>query len=102
MPVTPSYLRAAVQLLMLTGQRVEEIVLASMSTSGTPAADHRLVSDQNLQPHAALVLSLAAELIESIKPNEYGMVLFPPPRTSQSRSAMALYTRSCGVSAIAA
>jgi integrase len=70
-PVHPSYPRA-VQLIMLTGQRVEEI--ARFHVDQWDAAE-RIIDwskTKNLQPHAVPVPSLAAELIESIKPNEYG------------------------------
>ncbi|SEG17125.1 tyrosine-type recombinase/integrase [Bosea lathyri] len=70
-PVTPSYLRA-VQLIMLTGQRVEEI--ARFHIDQWDAAE-RIIDwskTKNLQPHAVPVPSLAADLIESIKPNEFG------------------------------
>jgi integrase len=70
-PVHPSYPRA-VQLIMLTGQRVEEI--ARLHADQWDAAE-RIVDwskTKNLQPHAVPVPSIAAELIESIKPNEFG------------------------------
>ena len=81
-PVTPSYLRA-VQLLMLTGQRVEEIARFHVDQWD---AKERIIDwskTKNLQPHAVPVPSLAAELIESIKPNEYGW--FFPSATDQSK-----------------
>jgi integrase len=81
-PVTPSYLRA-VQLLMLTGQRVEEI--ARFHVDQWDAKD-RIIDwskTKNLQPHAVPVPSLAAELIDSIKPNEYGW--FFPSATDPSK-----------------
>jgi integrase len=70
-PVHPSYARA-VQIIMLTGQRVEEI--ARLRIDQWDAAE-KIVDwskTKNLQPHAVPVPSLAAELIESIKPNEFG------------------------------
>ena len=70
-PVHPSYPRA-VQLIMLTGQRVEEI--ARLHVDQWDAAE-RIIDwskTKNLQPHAVPVSSLAAELIDSIKPNEFG------------------------------
>ena len=70
-PVTPSYLRA-VQLIMLTGQRVEEI--ARFHIDQWDAAE-RIIDwskTTNLQPHAVPVPSLATDLIASIKPNEFG------------------------------
>jgi integrase len=80
-PVTPSYLRA-VQVLMLTGQRVEEIARFHVDQWD---AKERIIDwskTKNLQPHAVPVPSLAAELIESIKPNEYGW--FFPSATDPS------------------
>ncbi|OBQ64326.1 site-specific integrase [Mesorhizobium loti] len=70
-PVHPSYPRA-VQLIMLTGQRVEEIARLHIDQWD---AKERIIDwskTKNLQPHAVPVPSLAAELIESIKPNEHG------------------------------
>jgi integrase len=74
-PVHPPYLRA-VQILMLTGQRVQEI--ARLHTDHWDA-DERILDwskTKNSTPHAIPVLSLAAELLDSIKPNAHGW-LFP-------------------------
>jgi integrase len=70
-PVHPSYPRA-VQLILLTGQRVEEI--ARLHIDQWDAAEKIIdwSKTKNLQPHAVPVPSLAAELIGSIKPNEFG------------------------------
>jgi integrase len=70
-PVHPSYPRA-VQLIMLTGQRVEEI--ARLRIDQWDAAEKIIdwSKTKNLQPHAVPVPSLAAELMASIKPNEFG------------------------------
>ena len=70
-PVHPSYPRA-VQLIMLTGQRVEEIARLHVDQWD---AKERIIDwsrTKNDRPHAVPVPLLAAELIESIKPNEYG------------------------------
>jgi len=70
-PVHPSYPRA-VQIIILTGQRVEEIARLHVDRWD---AKERIIDwskTKNLQPHAVPVPSLAAELIEAIKPNEYG------------------------------
>ncbi len=70
-PVHPSYPRA-VQLIMLTGQRVEEI--AGLHIDQWDAKE-RIVDwskTKNLQPHAIPLPSLAAELIESITPSKAG------------------------------
>ncbi len=70
-PVHPPYTRA-VRLLMLTGQRVEEI--ARLHADHWDAAE-RIIDwskTKNTMPHAIPVPNLAAELIEAIKPNKYG------------------------------
>ncbi len=70
-PVHPPYTRA-VQILMLTGQRVEEI--ARLHVDQWDAAE-RIIDwskTKNGKPHAIAVPKIAAELIESIKPNEFG------------------------------
>jgi integrase len=70
-PVHPPYTRA-VRILMLTGQRVEEI--ARLHVDHWDAAE-RIIDwskTKNETPHAIPVPALAAELIESIKPNAYG------------------------------
>lgn len=70
-PVHPPYLRA-VQLIMLTGQRVEEI--ASLDVDQWDA-NERIIDwskTKNLQPHAIPLPSLAAELLESITPGKAG------------------------------
>ncbi len=70
-PVHPSYPRA-IQLIMLTGQRVDEI--ARFHVDQWDAAEKIIdwSKTKNNQPHAVPVPSLAAELIESITPNKYG------------------------------
>ena len=70
-PVHPSYPRA-VQILMLTGQRVEEIARLHVDQWDARERIIDWTKTKNLQPHAVPVPSLAAELIESITPNEYG------------------------------
>jgi integrase len=70
-PVHPSYPRA-VQLIMLTRQRVEEIARLHVDQWD---AEEKIIDwskTKNLQPHAVPIPSLASELIESIKPNERG------------------------------
>lgn len=70
-PVHPPYTRA-VRILMLTGQRVEEI--ARLHEDNWDAAE-RIIDwskTKNDMPHAIPVPSLAADLIESIKPNKHG------------------------------
>jgi integrase len=70
-PVHPPYTRA-VRILMLTGQRVEEIAALHIEQWD---AKERIIDwskTKNGKPHAIPVPSVAAELIESIVPNEFG------------------------------
>jgi integrase len=70
-PVHPPYTRA-VHILMLTGQRVEEIARLHIDNWD---AEEKIIDwskTKNGAPHAIPVPPIAAELIESIKPNEYG------------------------------
>jgi integrase len=70
-PIHPPYARA-VRILMLTGQRVEEI--ARLHVDQWDAAE-RIIDwskTKNGQPHAIPVPEIAADLIETIKPNEHG------------------------------
>jgi integrase len=70
-PVHPPYTRA-VRILMLTGQRVEEIARLHVDNWD---AEEKIIDwskTKNGSPHAIPVPSIAAELIESIKPNEHG------------------------------
>lgn len=70
-PVHPPYTRA-VRILMLTGQRVEEI--ARLHVDNWDAAEKIIdwSKTKNGAPHAIPVPPVAAELIESIKPNSHG------------------------------
>ena len=70
-PVHPSYPRA-VQIIMLTGQRVEEIARLHVDQWDARERIIDWTKTKNLRPHAVPVPSLAAELIESIIPNEHG------------------------------
>lgn len=68
---------------MLTGQRVEEI--ARLHVDQWDAAE-RIIDwskTKNGKPHAIPVAKIAAELIESIKPNEFGW--FFPAATDPSK-----------------
>jgi len=90
-PVHPPYARA-VRILMLTRQRVEEIARLHVDQWD---AKERIIDwskTKNGKPHAIPVPPLAAELIESIVPNEYGW--FFPSATDPSRpvSAQTLYS----------
>jgi len=85
-PVHPPYTRA-VRLLMLTGQRVEEI--AGLHRDQWDAGE-RIIDwsrTKNGKPHAIPVPALAAELIEAIVPNEYGW--FFPSAMDPSRPVTA-------------
>lgn len=70
-PVHPPYTRA-VRILMLTGQRVEE--MARLHVDQWDAGERILdwSKTKNGKPHAIPVPDLAVELLEGIKPNEYG------------------------------
>jgi integrase len=81
-PVHPPYTRA-VRVLMLTGQRVEEIARLHVDNWD---AEEKIIDwskTKNGAPHAIPVPPVAAELIESIKPNEYGW--FFPSATDPKR-----------------
>lgn len=81
-PVHPPYTRA-VRILMLTGQRVEEIARLHIDNWD---AEEKIIDwskTKNGAPHAIPVPPTAAELIESIKPNEYGW--FFPSATDPKR-----------------
>jgi integrase len=90
-PVHPPYTRA-VRILMLTGQRVEEI--AALHVDQWDASE-RIIDwskTKNGKPHAIPIPQLAAELIESIVPNEYGW-FFPSAKDhSKPVSAGTLYS----------
>lgn len=80
-PVHPPYPRA-IRILMLTGQRVEEI--ARLHIDQWDAAEQIIdwSKTKNSRPHAIPVPALAAELINSLKPNKYGW--FFPSANDQS------------------
>lgn len=90
-PVHPPYTRA-VRILMLTGQRVEEIARLHIDQWDTAERIIDWSKTKNGKPHAIPVPALAAELIESIKPNEHGW--FFPSAKDQNRpvSAGTLYS----------
>jgi len=77
-PVHPPYTRA-VRILMLTGQRVEEIARLHVDQWDVEERIIDWSKSKNGQPHAIPVPLLAAELIESIKPNRHGW-FFPSAR----------------------
>jgi integrase len=89
-PVHPPYTRA-IRILMLTGQRVEEIAALHIDQWD---ARERIIDwskTKNGKPHTLPVPTLAAELIESIVPNEFGW--FFPSATDPKKhvSAGTLY-----------
>jgi integrase len=90
-PVHPPYTRA-VRILMLTGQRVEEI--AQLHVDQWDAKD-RIIDwskTKNSRPHAIPVPALAADLIDSIVPNEYGWFFPSAKDASKPVSAGTLYS----------
>lgn len=77
-PIHPSYARA-LRVLMLTGQRVAEI--ASLHETQWNSAE-RIIDwskTKNNTPHAIPVPGLAADLLDSVTPNEFGW-FFPSAR----------------------
>ncbi len=90
-PVHPSYARA-LQIIMLTGQRVEEIARLHVDQWD---ANERIIdwsTTKNLQPHAVPVPSLAAELIASITPNASGWFFPSAKDPSRPVSHATLYS----------
>lgn len=90
-PVHPPYTRA-VRILMLTGQRVEEIAKLHVDQWD---AKERIIDwskTKNGKPHAIPVPAVAAELIESITPNEYGWFFPSAMDPTKSVSAGTLYS----------
>ena len=90
-PVHPPYTRA-VRILMLTGQRVEEIAQLHVDQWH---AQERIIDwskTKNGRPHAIPVPALAAELIESITPNQYGWYFPSAMDPKRPVSAATLYS----------
>jgi integrase len=90
-PVHPPYTRA-VCILMLTGQRVEEIAQLHVDQWD---AQERIIDwskTKNGRPHAIPVPALAADLIESITPNEFGWYFPSAKDPSKPVSAGTLYS----------
>lgn len=89
--VHPPYTRA-VRILMLTGQRVEEI--ARLHVDQWDAAEQIVdwSKTKNGRPHAIPVPSLAAKLIDSIKPNDFGWFFPSAMDPSKPVSAGTLYS----------
>ncbi|MGP0093756.1 MAG: tyrosine-type recombinase/integrase [Xanthobacteraceae bacterium] len=90
-PVHPPYTRA-VRILMLTGQRVEEIAALHVDQWDAKERVIDWSKTKNGNPHTIPVPPIAAELIESIVPNEFGW-LFPSAKDpSRPVSAGTLYS----------
>jgi integrase len=90
-PVHPPYTRA-VRILMLTGQRVEEIAALHVDQWD---AKERIIDwskTKNGKPHTIPVPPIAAELIESIVPNEFGWFFPSAQDPSKPVSAGTLYS----------
>ncbi len=90
-PVHPPYTRA-VRVLMLTGQRVEEIAQLHMSQWD---AKERIIDwskTKNGKPHAIPVPKSAAEIIEAINVNEYGWFFPSAMDPSKPVRASTLYS----------
>ena len=97
-PVHPPYTRA-VRILMLTGQRVEEIARLHVDQWDAEGADHRLVEDQERQAarHSRPRTRGRTDRVRSSPTSTAGFSL--RRRTRPSPSATARSTPSCGVSA---
>ncbi len=90
-PVHPPYTRA-VRILMLTGQRVEEIAALHIDQWD---AEERIIDwskTKNGKPHAIPVPLIAARLIELIVPNEFGWFFPSAKDPSKPVSAGTLYS----------
>lgn len=90
-PVHPPYTRA-VRILMLTGQRVEEIARLHVDQWDAREKIIDWSKTKNGKPHAIPVPDIAAELIESIKPNAHGWFFPSAMDPSKPVSAGTLYS----------
>jgi integrase len=90
-PVHPPYTRA-VRILMLTGQRVEEIAQLHKDQWDRKEQIIDWSKTKNGKPHAIPVPALAADLINSIIPNEYGWYFPSAKDRSRPVSAATLYS----------
>jgi integrase len=89
-PVHPPYTRA-VRILMLTGQRVEEIAGLRIDQWDNAERIIDWSKTKNGKPHAIPVPALAAELIDSIVPNDYGWFFPSAKDPAVSVTANTLY-----------
>jgi integrase len=90
-PVYPPYTRA-IRILMLTGQRVEEIARLHEEQWDRREKIIDWSKTKNGKPHAIPVPSIAAELIESIVPNKHGWFFPSAMDPTKSVSAGTLYS----------
>jgi len=90
-PVHPPYTRA-VRIIMLTGQRVEEIARLYKDQWDRKEEIIDWSKTKNGKPHAIPVPRLAAELINSIIPNEHGWFFPSAMDPSEPVSANTLYS----------
>lgn len=75
----PGRARQAIALVMLTGQRVREILALRADQWDAEAGVLSWAKTKNGKPHAIPVCRQAARILESIQPNEHGL-LFPSAR----------------------
>lgn len=90
-PVHPPYTRA-VRILMLTGQRVEEIARLHKDQWDKKEKIIDWSKTKNGKPHAIPMPALAADLINSIIPNEYGWFFPSAMDPTRPVSASTLYS----------
>jgi integrase len=90
-PVHPPYTRA-VRILMLTGQRVEEIAALHESQWDVEERIIDWSKTKNERPHAIPVPALAAELLTSIIPNVHGWFFPSAKDPARPVSANTLYS----------
>lgn len=90
-PVHPPYTRA-VRILMLTGQRVEEIARLHKHQWDRKEQIIDWSKTKNGKPHAIPVPKLAADLINSIIPNQYGWFFPSAMDPTRPVSAGTLYS----------
>lgn len=90
-PVHPPYTHA-VRILMLTGQRVEEIARLHVDQWDAKEKIIDWSKTKNGKPHTIPVPDLAAKLIGAIEPNEYGWFFPSAMDPSKPVSAGTLYS----------
>jgi integrase len=95
--VHPTYTRA-VRILMLTGQRVEEIARLHVDQWDAKGPIIDWSKTKKGKPHAIPVPEVAAELIESTKPSAHRW-FFPSATDPKKPVSHGTLTHSCGVSA---